>query len=122
MLFFYVVPPPRVNVSISTGRFISESIVVLLCTINLPSTVNNGETIATTWFAPSGQLTNSSAVTISYARAISAGVFQSSVTINNFAPAVYNGEYICNATVTSSSPYIIGNSATGRRSVMISGS
>ena len=108
--------------SVSTGRFISESIVTLSCTVTLPSTVNSGETVVTTWFGPSGeQLRNSSTVTVSNAVVISNGVFQSSTMIAGFVPASNNGDYSCNATVMPPSTYVIGNSAATRRTVMISG-
>ena len=113
-----LVPPPGVSVSIDTGRFISENTVTLHCIVTLPSTVNSRETVITTWFGPSGQLTNSSDVTISNANGLLQG---SSIAIANFVPADDNGEYICNATVIPSSSYILGNSATTRRMVMISG-
>ena len=114
-------PPPRVEVSVSTGRFISESIVTLFCNINLPSTVNSQERVVTTWFGPSGVLQNSSSTTVSNIYAIASGVFQSNATIANYVPSVNNGEYTCNATVIPSSSYVIGNSGTDRRRVMISG-
>ena len=120
-LIMHIVPLPRVEVSINTGRFINESIITLFCTVSLPLTVNNEEMVVTTWFSPNGQLINSSSITVSNTRAISSGVFQSSVTIADFVPAVNNGEYICNTSVIPSSSYIIGNNATDRRTVMISG-
>lgn len=117
----YIVPPPRVEVSVNADRFISESVVVLSCTVNLPSTVNGRETVVTTWFGSSGQLGNSSNVTISNTYAIADRVFLSSVTIIDFVPAVNNGDFTCNATVIPSSSYVIGNSATNTRTVMVSG-
>ena len=114
-------PPPRVQVSVNTGRFLSESIVTLICTASLQLAVNTGETVVTSWFDSNGQLRNSLSITISNALATANGVFQSSVTFSNFVPSVHNGEYICNATVIPSSSNIVGNSVTGRRRVMVSG-
>ena len=120
-IFLCTVPQPRVEVSVDSGHFISDGRVTLLCTVNLPSTVNSGELVTTTWFGPSGQLTNSSNVTISNAYSIADRVFQSSVIISNFFQAVDNGEYTCNVTVIPSSSYVISNRGSGRRRVMISG-
>lgn len=109
--------------TINTGRFLNERIVVLLCTVNLPVAANSRETVVTTWSGPSGQLRNTSNVTISSASAIANGVFQSTVSISGFIPATYNGDYICNANVvpSSSSSYVVGSNATGMRRVMVSG-
>lgn len=120
-MIFFLVPPPRVEVSINNGRFISERIITLFCTVNLPSSANSGETVVTTWLGPSGLLGNSSTVTVSNTYAIANGDFQSSVTITSFVPSVSNGEYICNGTVLPSSSYVTGSTATARQTVMISG-
>ena len=114
-------PLPRVDVSVNTGRFISESIVTLVCTATLPSTANSGETVATTWLSPSGQLRNSSRFSISNSSPVSTRVFRSSVTIANFVPSADNGEYVCNASVIPASTYVVGSSATDRRNLMVSG-
>lgn len=116
------VQPLQVEISINTDQFISESIVILSCTINLSPRVNSGERIVTTWHGLSGhQLINSSGLTVSNIHAFANGVFQSNVTISSYVPAVNNGEYTCNATVIPSSSYVMGNSGTDRRRVMITG-
>jgi len=117
----FTAPLSQVEVTINNGRFLSESVVILLCTVTLPSSVSSRESVFTTWFGPNGPLTNSSDVTLSNVYKIASGVFQSSITFANFDPAVDNGEFACSATVISSSPYIIGSSAIARRNVMVTG-
>lgn len=117
----FVAPPPRVEVFVNSGQFLSDSRVVLLCTITLPVIVNSQVTIATSWFGPNGQLRNSSSVLVSNTYAVTDRVFQSSLTISNFMTSVNNGDYLCNATVVPMSPHVIGTSAVGRRTVTISG-
>lgn len=107
--------------SLNSDQFHSDNSVMLLCTINLPVTVNSEVTIATVWVGPNGWLTNSSDVTISNTYEITDGVYQSSLTISNFVTSMDNGDYRCNATIATLSPYIIGDSAIGRRTVNISG-
>ncbi len=113
---------PRVEVSINSGRYLSEDIVTLSCTINLHLSVNSRERVATAWFGPSGQLINSSSITVSDSYAIASGIFQSDVTITNFAPDPYNGDYVCNVTVIPSSPYVVGTEGSDTTRLMISGS
>ena len=118
----FVVPPPRVEISVNSGRFHSDNNVMLLCTISLPTSVNSELiTIATVWLGPNGLIRNSSDDTISNAYEISDGVFQSSLTISNFVTSTDNGEYLCNVTVVPLSPHIIGIGAVGRRTVSVSG-
>ncbi len=120
-LIFLVVPSLQVEVSFNTGRFISEGMVVLFCTITLPSTVNSREEVTTTWLGPSGQIGNSSSLVISNVYEVSDGVLQSNVTISSYVPSINNGEYTCTATLTSSSSYVTGNSGSDRRRVAITG-
>lgn len=94
---------------------------MLLCTINLPATVNSEVAVAMLWFGPTGQLRNSSSVSISNTYEVMNGVYQSRVTISNYITSIDNGEYACNASVIPTSPHIIGISAVGRETVSISG-
>lgn len=116
-----IVSPPRIEISINSGQFHSDSRIMLLCTINLPETVNSEVNVAVLWLGPSGQLRNSSDVSISSTYEVTNGVFQSSVTISNYVTLVDNGDYTCNASVIPISPYVIGISAVGRKRVSISG-
>ena len=84
-------------------------------------TAASNVTVATSWSGPSGQLRNSSGISLSNAYEVSEGVFQSNVTIFNYIPSVNNGEYACNATVVPTSPYVIGTGAVNRRNISISG-
>lgn len=121
VVFNTIVPPLEVEVSINVSRFLSDNIVTFSCLVDLPATVTNGETVVITWSGPSGQLGNSSSVTISNAYATGSGVFQSDVTISDFIPATHNGEYICNATIIPLSSYVIGSSGADAQSVILSG-
>lgn len=94
---------------------------MLLCTINLPVTVNSEVNVAVLWLSPSGQLRNSSDVSISNTYEVNNGVFQSSLTISNYDTSVDNGDYTCNGSVIPTSPHVIGISAVGRKRVSISG-
>ena len=94
---------------------------MLSCTVSLPLTAASNVTVVTSWTGPSGQLRNSSDVTISNAYQVIEGVFQSTVTISNYVTSVNNGDYTCNATVVPTSPYVIGTSAVGSKSVSVSG-
>ena len=114
------VPPPSVEISVNAGQFLCNK-VILLCEITLPVVVSSEVTVATLWFGPSGQLRNSSNVTVSNTNEVTDRVFQSSVTLLNYDTAVNNGEYLCNTTVVPTSPYIVGISAASRKSVSISG-
>lgn len=117
-----VVPPPRVEVSINSAQFHSDNRVMLLCTVTLSATAISQVSVETLWSGPNGQLGNSSSsVIISNTYRISNGVFQSTVTISNYVTSVYNGDYLCNATVVPTSPYIVGISAVARKSVAVSG-
>lgn len=115
------VPPPRIEISVNSGQFHSDSSVMLLCTINLPVTVNSEVTVAVLWFDPTGQLRNSSNVSISNTYEVTNVVFQSSVTIFNYVTSVNNGDYTCNASVIPTSLHVTGISAVGRKRVSISG-
>ena len=77
--------------------------------------------MVTTWNGPSGQVGNSSHVTLSGPYAVANGMYQSDVIITAFDPGVHNGEYTCNATVIPSSSYVIGSSTSNGRMVMITG-
>ncbi len=107
--------------SVNTGRFIGESTVILSCIANFPSIMDGREVVVITWFGPSGQLGNSSSVTVSNVYAVGNGVFQSILVISSFAPAIDNGEYICNATMIRLSSYVIGGSGTGMKEIVIGG-
>ena len=122
VLCLNVVPPPGVEVSVDSSQFHTDSIVKLICTINLPSAGRSTEMLLNvTWYGPSGQLRNSSNVTISGPFHIADQVLQSSLTITNYVRSTNNGEYICNASVIPVSAYIIGKSADFRRTISISG-
>lgn len=94
---------------------------MLLCTINLPATVNSEVAVAVLWFGPTGQLRNTSDVSISNTYEVMNGVFQSRVTISNYITSTDNGDYACNASVIPTSPHIVGISAAGSETVSISG-
>ena len=115
---------PGVRISTNTGHYLSEDIVTLSCTINLHLSVNSRERITTAWFGPSGKLTNSSSITVTVSDVyeIARNIFQSDVTITNFAPDPYNGDYVCNVTVIPSSPYVVGTEGSDTARLMISGS
>ena len=93
----------------------------LFCTVTLPSIVNSGEMVTTSWLGPRGQFGNSSSVALTNTYSTVNGVFQSSLAIASFSPTVDNGNYVCNATIVSSSANIIGNSATAQEMLAISG-
>lgn len=120
-IILLTVPPPRIEILVNSGQFHSDSRVMLLCTINLPVTVNSEVAVAVLWFGPTGQLRNSSDVSIAGTYEVTNGVFQSSVTISNYITSVNNGDYICNASVIPASPHVTGSSAIGRKRVSISG-
>ena len=104
-----------------TGRFFSDSVVTLLCTVTLSPSANSGESVSTTWTGPGGaQITNSSSVSVSNPVALGNGVFRSSVAISGYVPSVNNGVYSCNATVVPSSSLVTGSNASDARTVMIS--
>ena len=115
------VPPPRIEISVNSGQFHSDSRVMLLCTINLSVTVNSEVAIGVLWFGPTGQLRNSSNVSISNTYEANDGVFQSSVIISNYSTATDNGNYSCDASVIPTLPHVTGISAVGRKRVSISG-
>lgn len=119
--YIHAVPSPRIEISINDERYYGENVVVFSCTVHLPSTVNDGEVIDLKWFGPSGQLGNSSNVTISRLYSTTDGVYQSDVTITGYSPAVNNGEYVCNVTVIPSSQYVIGSSGFETRRVVLTG-
>ena len=119
--FLCAVPPPGVEMSVNSGQFHTDSIVMLFCTVSLPMTGSNQVTLTVTWHGPNGQLGNSSNITISGPYAIADQVLQSNVTISNYVRSVNNGEYTCNATIVPVSPYIIGKSAASRKTISISG-
>ena len=110
-----------VEISVDNGQFLSDRSVTLSCTINLPVTATSNVAVVTSWLGPNGQLRNSSSVRISNTYEITEGMYQSNVTISNFVTSVNNDDYVCNSTVAPTSPYVIGTSAIGRRSVSISG-
>ena len=105
----------------NVSRFLSDNIVTFSCLVDLPATVSDGETVVTAWSGPSGQLGNSSSVTVSNVYETGSGAFQSDVTITGFVPATHNGEYTCNATIIPSSSYVIGSSKADAQSVTLSG-
>ena len=117
-----VVPPPRTEISINAQRYVSDGIVTLFCTVTLPASVNNDESVTVVWTGPiaSGQLRNSSKVTLSNINTIASGVFQSSLTIASYDPASDNGIYGCNATIVPSSSLITYNSAMDTQNVTVS--
>lgn len=113
-------PPPRVELTVNTDRFISENTVTLFCTVTLHSSVNDNELVLTRWFGPGRLLSNPSGAIITTVK-LSDGVFQSSFRITNFNTTLNNGDYTCNATVISSSSYVVGNTASDSRKVNIPG-
>lgn len=121
--FFCVcaVPPPGVEVSVNSGQFHTDSIVMLFCTVSLPMTGSSQVALSVTWYGPNGQLRNSSNVTLTGPYLITDQVLQSNVTISNYVRSINNGEYTCNATIVPQSPYIIGKSAASRKTISISG-
>jgi len=121
LVILYAVPTPRITLTSNTGQYISDNTVIFTCTITLASTVNSGEMVSTSWSGPNGQLINSSSVTLSNVRSIASESYQSSLTITGFVPAVHNGNYRCNGSVTSMSSYVTGTSTSATTSVMISG-
>ena len=92
----------------------------LSCNINLPSAVTDNVAIEASWTGPSGVLRNSSDVRLSNTYRVSEGVFRSTATISGYDTTVNNGDYVCNATVLATSPYVIGTSGVGRRNVIVS--
>ena len=114
----FTAPSPTVEAIVqNTPAYIGND-VVLTCTITVDATVNSGVLLASAWFGPSNQLTNSShALTVD---GMAAQVYQTNVTIVR-ADSSDSGDYTCNATLVSVSSYIIGNSGNGTVALSVEG-
>ena len=116
LLFFLVVPPPSMSISLTPSGTIYEStLLVITCNATLPSVVDTDVTATVTWTRPNGTVINSidGRVTVGQDLLIEEGVFQRNVTFSPVDNGDMNdqtndtGKYTCNTTISSTNQLIL---------------
>ena len=115
-----VVPTPVVSVSVPTGPLYEGTSQTLNCTATLAASVDTNITVSVQWTGPDFS-SSSDRITIAYP-STTRSPFISTLTLSPLARAD-TGQYRCQVTATSSSPYItdstLGESA--QHSLVVSG-
>ena len=116
-----IVPPPTavtVTASPDDPFIVEDHPLNLTCSIELSDAVDIAVTVNTVWSGPSGtQFTT----TTSVATRMTATTYTSTATISSVETSD-SGEYICTATVSSTSPFLIDSDKVfGVRTITVKG-
>ena len=103
----HTVPTPNASVSVPSGPLYEGTSHTLTCSVTLHSTVDTDVTVTVDWTLDSTPITSSDHVVVSPV----SGVRSSFMSTLRLSPLIMTdaGQYSCQATATSSSPYITGS-------------
>ena len=102
--FDYTVPTPAVSLGVPSGPLYEGTPQTLTCSVTLPDTVETDVTVTVDWTLDSTPITSSDRVEVSPVSSVRSP-FMSTLRLS---PLIMTdaGQYSCQATATSSSPYI----------------